>query len=279
MARTVADAAALLGVLAGADPRDEATAAARGRIKEDYTAFLDPNGLKGARLGVPRAKLFGYSEETDRIAQAALDALKQAGAVLVDPADLATAGQFDDAEFEVLLFEFKADLNKYLAGLPPGGPRTLAALIEWNDKNRDREMPYFGQEIFTMAEAKGPLTGADYKKALASCRELARTKGIDATLKKHKLDALVAPTGGPPWLIDPVNGDAYSGGSSTPAAVAGYPSITVPAGYAFGLPVGLSFFGPAWSEPTLIRLAHAFEQATRARKPPRLLPTADLGAG
>lgn len=279
MARTVADAAALLAALAGADPRDEATAAAAGKA-QDYAASLDPKGLAGARIGVPRAKLFGYSEETDRIAEAALEALKKAGAVLVDPADVETAGTFDEAELEVLLYEFKADLNRYLAELGPAAPaRTLKDLIDWNEKHRDREMPWFGQEIFVMAEAKGPLDSPEYKKALATCRDLARGKGIDATLEKHRLDALVAPTSGPPWLIDLVNGDAYTGGSSTLAAVAGYPSVTVPAGYAFGLPVGISFFGAAWSEPTLIRLAFAFEQATKARRPPKLLPTADLGLG
>ena len=169
-------------------------------------------------------------------------------------------------------------MNRYLAENAAGAPaRTLKDLIEWNEKNRDREMPWFGQEIFVMAEAKGPLSSPDYKKALDICRDLARAKGIDATLKKHRLDAMVAPTGGPPWLIDLVNGDSYTGGSTTPAAVAGYPSITVPAGYAHGLPVGISFWGAAWSEPKLIRIAYAFEQATRGRKPPRLLPTADLG--
>jgi amidase len=278
MTRTVADAAALLGALTGLDERDEATRASRGKVQADYTRFLDPEGLKGARIGVLRQRVTGYSPATDRIFEEALAAMKSAGAVLVDPADLATSGQFDEAEFEVLLYELKADLNRYLAELGPAAPvHTLGETIEFNDKNRERVMPYFGQEFFLMAQEKGPLTDKTYRAALEKCRRLARKEGIDATLAKHKVDALVAPTGGPPWLIDLVNGDSYTGGSSSPAAVSGYPSITVPAGYAFGLPVGLSFIGPAWSEPALIRLAYGFEQATRVRRPPRFLPTADLG--
>lgn len=276
MTRTVADAAALLSVLAGVDERDEATRTGRGKA-QDYTKFLDPNGLKGARIGVARKRFFGYSSKTDRAIEPALEALKQQGAVLVDPADIETAGDFDESEFEVLLYEFKAGLNRYLADLGPDAPvRSLKDAIEFNDKNRDRVMPYFGQEIFLMAQEKGPLTDTKYKKALEQNRRLSGKQGIDATLAKHKLDAIVAPTGGPPWLIDLVNGDSYTGGSSSPAAVSGYPSITVPAGYVFGLPVGLSFIGAAWSEPKLIRLAYAFEQATKARRPPRLLPTADV---
>jgi amidase len=277
MARTVADAATLLGIMAGPDPQDPVTASAAGKAHDDYTTFLDPNGLKGARIGVARAKFFGYSAAADRLVQEALDAMKSAGAVIVDPADLPHAGEYDDAEFTVLLYEFKADLNAYLAALGPGSPvKTLADLIAYNEQHRDQELPYFGQEIFTMAQDKGPLTDDAYIEALAHCRRLSRTEGLDALFAGQQLDAIVAPTGSPPWTTDLVNGDHFLGASSTPAAVAGYPSISVPVGYAFGLPVGLSLIGPAWSEPVLIRLAYAYEQLARPRRPPRFLPTADL---
>ena len=277
MARTVADAAALLGVLAGPDPRDGATVGHPGKAVADYTSFLDVNGLKGARVGIARAKFFGYSSETDELAEKAIRDLSRLGAAIVDPADLPHAGEYDDAEFEVLLYEFKADLNAYLAKWAPGAPvRNLADVIAFNEKNRDREMLYFGQDIMEKALKKGPLTDKAYLKALATCRDLSRAKGLDAVMDKHRLDAVVAPTGAPPWTIDLVDGDHFLGASSTPAAVAGYPSITVPAGYVFGLPVGLTFIGRAWSEGTLIRLAYSFEQATKHRRPPRLLPTADL---
>jgi amidase len=275
MARTVADAALLLGALAGVDARDPATAASGGKAAADYTRFLDPAGLKGARIGVARERFFGYSAAADRLVEAAIEVLRGLGAEIVDPADLPHLGEYDDAEFTVLLYEFKADLDAYLADLGPGAPvHTLADLIAFNEANREREMPYFGQEIFTMAEAKGPLSDDAYVEAAARCRRLARTEGLDAVLAEHRLDALLAPTGGPPWTTDLVNGDHYLGGSSSPAAVAGYPSLTVPVGYAFGLPVGMSLIGKPWDEGTLIRLAHAYEQATRLRRPPRFAPTA-----
>jgi amidase len=274
MARTVTDAAILLGALAGVDADDGATAASRTHARADYREFLKVDGLRGARIGVSR-NYFGFNDRVDAVMNDAIAAMKGAGAVIVDPANLTTKGKFDDAEFEVLLFEFKADLNAYLAR--SNSPRkTLASLIEFNTQNADREMPYFGQEIFEMAQKKGPLTDPKYRAALAKCRTMSRTQGIDALLAKRRLDAFVTPTGGPAWTIDLLNGDHFTGGSSTPAAVAGYPSITVPAGFIHGLPVGISFTAGAWSEPTLIRLAYAFEQATKVRRAPEFLPTATL---
>jgi amidase len=276
MTRTVADAAALLTALAGVDPEDAITAESRGRASADYAQFLDANGLKGARIGVPR-KSFGFSDQVDKLMSEALDVMKKLGATIVDPAEIETAGKFDDTELEVLLYELKADLNKYLASLGPRAPvRSLKEVIEFNERNAAREMPYFGQDLFVKAEAKGPLTSKEYLEALAKNQKLAGPEGIDAAMSKHKLDAMVAPTGGPPWPTDLINGDHFTGGYSTPSAVAGYPHITVPAGYVHGLPVGVSFFGRAYSEPTLIKLAYAYEQATKLRRPPRFLPTADL---
>ena len=274
LCRTVADAAALLTALAGADPRDRATAAAAKHAAPDYTRFLDPAGLRGARIGVAREKFFGYSDVTDRLAEAALDAMRGAGAVIVDPADVPHAGTYDEPELEVLLYELKAGLNAYLAALGPAAPvRTLADVIAFNQREHDREMPYFGQDLFLRAEAKGPLTAAAYRKALRDCGRLSRTLGLDAVMARHRLDALVAPTGNPAWPTDLVNGDHFTGSSSTPAAVAGYPSVSVPMGDAWGLPVNLSFVGRAWSEPVLIRLAYAFEQISMHRTPPRFRPT------
>jgi amidase len=277
MARTVADAAVLLAALAGPDPRDPATAASAGHVA-DYTGSLDANGLRGARIGVAR-NLGGFHPAVDVLFDAAVAELARRGAELVDPADVPNIKDLGDPENEVLLYEFKDGLGSYLASLGPKARiKTLADAIAFNEAHKDREMPFFGQEIFLQAEQKGPLTTPAYKEALEKCRRLSRQEGLDAVLQAHKLDALVAPTGGPAWVNDPVNGDHFTGGNSTPAAVAGYPTVTVPMGFVFGLPVGLSFIGRAFSEAVLLRLAYAYEQATRHRRPPRFLAAAGLGA-
>jgi len=288
MTRTVADAAVLLAAMAGADSEDAATpvgaalrvrpAPTRGSAPASYP--LDVDGLRGARIGVVRNRLFGGNAAADRLAEAAIADMKKQGAVIVDPANIPTLGKFDDSEFDVLLYEFKADLNKYLAWLGPASPvHSLKDIIAFNDAHKDQEMPYFGQEIMVMAEKKGPLTSPKYKAALASNHRLSRTLGIDAVMTKYRLDALVAPTGGPAWLIDLVNGDGGTASAPAPssvAAVAGYPHITVPAGYFRGLPIGISFIGRAWSEATLIKLAYAYEQSTKHRRPPTFPATADV---
>ena len=276
MARTVRDAAIVLGALTGIDSEDKATGYSRSKFSTDYTQYLNLKGLEGARIGVVR-KYFGFHPGVDTVINDALKVLKQQGAVLVDPADIPTIGKFDDAELTVLLYELKANLNAYFARLGASARvHSLKELIEYNEKNATSEMPYFGQENFLKAQAKGPLTSKEYLDALTLCRRMARKDGIDATMKKFKLDALVAPTDSPAWLTDLIDSDHFLGGSSTIAAVAGYPSITVPAGFVFGLPVGISFFGSAWSEPTLLKFAYAFEQATHARKAPKFLATAEI---
>ena len=277
MTRTVADAAMLLGALTGSDPRDLATEESAGKYHSDYTQFLDPNGLRGVRLGVAR-QFFELQPGAKRIAEAALEVLKSCGAILVDPANIPTNGKFSDSEDVVLQYEFKTDLNSYLAGLGRSAPvKTLQEIIEFNDRNRDREMPFFGQEIFLKAQEKGALTDRAYVEALEKNHRLSRAEGIDAVMNEHKLAAMVSPTTGPAHKTDLVYGDRDTGGCTTPAAVAGYPHITVPAGDVFGLPVGLSFFGRAFSEPTLFKCAFAFEQATKARKAPRFLPALQVG--
>jgi amidase len=276
MARTVRDAAILLGALTGIDDEDKTTGEGRGKTPADYTQHLDAQGLKGARIGVVR-KYFGFLDKVDVVINRTLEVLKAQGAVLVDPADIETIGKFDDTENTVLLYELKTDLNAYLARLGAGAPvHTLKEIIEFNERNMGKEMPYFSQEMFLKAEAKGSLTEKEYLDALEADRRLSRKEGIDAVMDKFNLDALVAPTDGPAWVTDFIDGDHYIGGSSSAAAVAGYPSVTVPAGFVFGLPVGVSFFGRAWSEPTLIRLAYAYEQATHNRRGPKFLATADL---
>lgn len=280
IARTVADAAVLLSAMTGVDPRDPATRASGPHAESDYTRFLDPDGLRGMRLGVTRKVFTGYHDGTDRLFEVALDVMRSLGAIIVDPADLLHAEDDGAAEGVVLHHEFKAGLNAYLAGLGPDAPvKSLADVIAFNERERDRVMPFFGQETMLKAQGMGPLTAPVYRRALATCRRLWRTEGIDAVMTTHRLDALIAPTGNPAWPIDLINGDHFTGSVTTPAAVAGYPHLTVPGGSVLGLPVGISFFGRAWSESALLRMGYAYEQATHHRRPPQFLPTADTGPG
>jgi amidase len=273
MARTVRDAAILLGALAGDDPRDPATAQSAGKSHADYTQALDANGLRGARIGVAR-RYFRTGRIGNDVVEAAIQKMAQCGAVIVDLADRRLFSNFGDAEHEIMLYEFKAGLNAYLASLGPAAPvRTLEDVIQFNIRNREKELPLFGQEILLQAQEKGPLTEQAYLDALEKCRRLSRAEGIDDVIEKNELDAIVAPSGGPAGKTDHLYGDRDAGGSSSPAAVAGYPNITVPAGHHRGLPIGISFFGQAFSEPKLLKLAYAFEQATTARKTPNFLAT------
>jgi len=274
--RTVADAATVLGALVGVDARDPATSESEGRFHTNYRRFLDAGALHGARIGIPREVFYGYSPPANQVAEEAIEALRSAGAEVVDPADIPgareMAGFTGERELEVLLYELKHDLGQYLAERDDPRIRSLADVIAFNDAHADRELRHFGQEFFLAAQGKGPLTEPAYLEALAGNRRLAREQGTDKVLEDLGLDALMVPTSTPPWTIDPVNGDHVLGEGSTPAALAGYPAVSVPAGYVDGLPVGVTFFGTAWSEPTLIRLAYAFEQATKVRRPPRFQP-------
>ena len=267
---TTAGAMALVGV----DPRDPATQASSGRSQSDYVKYLDVNGLRGARIGVPRDGYFGYSPKADAVVNQAIDALRSAGAAIVDPVKIPNFDRttLNAAEITVLLYEFKAGVNAYLARVAPGAQvRTLDDVIQFNKRNARENLPYFGQELLERAQAKGDLTEAEYLEALEKCRRLAGKEGFDAIVDEQNLDALVAPTTTPAWPVDLVNGDQFRGSSAKSAALVGYPLVSVPAGAAMGLPVGITFMGRAWSEPTLIKLAYAFEQATKARRAPQYL--------
>lgn len=276
MARCVADAAALLSALTGIDPRDPDTGESQGKELDDYTTCLDPDGLRGARIGVLRSG-FGDNPRVTAIVERAIQIMQDCGAIIVDPVDLDSEKKLWKFQTDVLLYEFKADLNAYLAGLGPDAPvHNLAEVIAFNKKHADRVMPYFDQERMIMAQAKGDLSTKKYTTALARVRQLSREEGIDAVIQEHRLDAIMTQSGPLPWLVDLVNGDSFGRGGSRSAAAAGYPIITLPAGYHRGLPVGITFTGGKWQEPTLIRLAYAFEQAAKVYQKPQFLPTVDL---
>lgn len=273
MARTVADAATLLGAATGVDPRDVATDASEGNAYTDYTQFLDADGLRGARIGVARS-FTGFDPRIVELFEQAIANMADAGAVIVDPANLDASAWNDPLSLVLLQYEFKADLNAYLEGLGPDAPvHSLAEVIAFNERNADREMPFFGQQMMIASQERGPLTDEAY---LTAKRTLQRNNrdGIDNLMAAHALDAIVAPTMDLPWPTDHIKGDRLEGGSSAgPAAIAGYPDISVPMGFVRGLPVGISFFGSAWSERTLLRVAYSYEQATQERRPPTFAPT------
>lgn len=275
MGRCVADVAALLQVLAAEDRRDAATRGSARRAHADYAGALTPDGLRGLRLGVARKRYTGYNDAVQALFEDAVRLMRDHGAVIVDPADVTTEDHLKSEELDVLLYEFKADLNAYLASLGPSSPvKSLADVIAFNERERARSMPYFAQEIMIRAQAKRGLASPEYRRARATCVRWARTLGIDAVMARHRLDAIVCPTQAPAWPIDLANGDPSGiGNCTTPAAIAGYPHITVPMGYTLELPIGISFFGKAWSEAVLLKAAFAFEQATHARHAPRFLPT------
>jgi amidase len=277
MARTVKDAAILLGALAEFDSTDSETHIEKGEIFSDYTQFLDENGVAGMRIGIA-SEMIGFNAKVDALFQQAVEVLKLKGAEIIEEVKFENRRKWGDPSYQVLLYEFKADLNKYLQEHPGTPVKSMEEIIEFNKNNAEREMPWFKQEIFEQAQAKGDLSTEEYLTALKDSKKYAGKEGIDAAMDEHKLDAIIAQTNGPAWTIDWVNGDHFSGGSSSPAAISGYPNITVPMGYVHGLPVGISFFGKAWSEPVLLKIAYAFEQATLHRKAPGFLETlADAG--
>ncbi|MFX1384706.1 MAG: amidase [Promethearchaeota archaeon] len=276
MARTVRDAAILLGIIAGPDPDDPSTINHNYEIPSDYTKYLDPNGLKEARIGIAR-NYFGNSDLIDKIIEKSIEVMKKEGAIIYDPVEIETLKDLSDPEFQVLLYDFKQDLNEYITKYGPiKSIRTLNDIIKFNIEHDEKVMPYFEQELLNMANEKGTTRSEEYKEALEKCHRLAREEGIDAVLREYSLDAIVAPSGGAAWLIDYINGDHSTGGSASIAAIAGYPNITVPAGYIYDLPVGISFFSGSFQEPTLLRIAYAFEQATNVRKPPKFLNSIEI---
>src|SRR5690606_307429 len=274
MARSVADAATVLAAISGEDANDSATQAGAGHLVTDYTPHLKADGLAGARIGVVR-DLMGYQPDVDAAMEKAITAMQAAGATVVD-ADIPTLNEWNGPEFMVLKYELKAGLERYLTE-SDAPVTTLADVIEFNREHAASEMPFFGQDIFEQAQALGPLTDAAYLEAREKTRRLAGPEGLDAALAKQQLDALVAPATSPAWLTDPISGDHFTGAGYGVAAAAGTPSITVPMGDSHGLPVGIVFMGPAWSEPRLVELAYSFEQATRARRPPSFPSTVTPG--
>jgi len=268
MARTVRDVAILLGSLTGSDDMDAGSIPHSDRSHPDYTQFLDSDGLSGTRIGVAR-NFFAYNQRVDQIIERSLQLLKNSGAILVDPATVAVTRELRAAEGTVMSYEFKHGLNQYLDQLHPAtAVRSLAQVIQFNDQNAEEVMPFFKQEILTQAEERGDLKSPEYLAALQQCRQLSRADGLDKVLHDYSLDAILAPSGGPAWVIDLLNGDRGSGGCSSAAAIAGYPHITVPAGYVYDLPVGISFFAGAFQEPVLLRIAYAFEELSNARRDP-----------
>jgi len=269
----VTDAVTILSALIGVDPRDPATELSSSHLNKNYSDPIKSSNLQGLRIGVGR-QYFGFHEKVDAVMEDSIRVLEKLGATIVDKTEIPNRRAVNSPSFQVLLYEFKADLNRYLEELGPEAPvKSLEEIIRFNEENADREMPYFGQELFIQAQEKGPLTDKPYLEALEKARSLSREKGLDTVMAEKELDAILAPTGGPAWVTDLINGDHFSGGSSSAAAVAGYPNITVPAGFVHDLPVGISFFSTAWNEIVLIQIAHAFEQATKIRKSPRFLPT------